>query len=384
MEINVNGQAFMGFTKANVGRHFLDLCGQFSFESSPVVLDPSLGYPLKVQQECQIIVEGTPVLTGFIEQIDVSQSANGTVVTASGRDRTCDFIDSSIDANFIPQFKSSVTLASVCRAALDSLGLTSIDVIDLVNPPLLTATTYRIPFIGQMAFDFIQKYSKFTQTLLTTDGFGNLVITRAVNGQDNPVLLPTKLLNQIDGINNNIVSSHYTLSTTMQYNSYTDYSQLAVSTLQTTNSEGASPLYADAVKQTATVTNDIIRSTRRYVFVDDVPMDSQTAQQRAIWEMNYRRAAGEMYFCVMEGHTYDGVNVWTPNILVEIWDDYAGLNGKIMLIDAVEFKESVEDGKTTNLRLVDSLSYSLQVIKNYREEAAEVGRNYYFEGSPTL
>jgi prophage tail gpP-like protein len=382
MQININGQAFVGFTEATVSRHFLDLCGKFSFKTSPKQLSQS-GYPLKVQQSCQIIVEDQPFLTGYIEQIDVIQSAKGSIIVASGRDQTCDFVDSSIDQNFIPQFKSNISLTAVCRAALDSLGLTFIDVIDLVNPPLLTVANYRIPFIGQMAWDFIQKYSKLTQTLLTTDGNGNLVITRAVDGVSNPILLPTKLINEINGANNNVIESHYHRNSTQEYGSYTDYSQLAVSTLTLPGGEGASPLYKDAVSQTATVTNSEIRSTRKKVFIDDVPLDTATAEQRAIWELNYRRSLGESYSCLVQHHTYNGTDIWEPNILVEVLDSVAGLDGKIMLLDSVSFSESAQ-GKTTRLNLVDALSYSLQVEEDYRVSQSDIGRNYYFEGSPTL
>ena len=132
MKIRVNGQDFVGYESASASRHFLDLCGTFSFSAAPLSID-NQNYPIRVGDQCQIIVENTPFVTGFVESIDVKSRAQNVVIDIQGRDKTCDFVDSSIDNNFIPQFDGSKQLTDICTKALNVLGITGIDVINTVS-----------------------------------------------------------------------------------------------------------------------------------------------------------------------------------------------------------------------------------------------------------
>lgn len=377
MKIRVNGEEFIGYESAQVSRHFLDLSGTFTFSASPLSLKGK-DYPIKVQQTCEILVEDTPFVTGFIEEIDVISDARNVEVRISGRDKTCDLIDSSIDNNFISQFDGPVQLADICRKALQVLGISDIDVIETVPLDPLQSGTYVLPFIGERAFEFLQRYAKLSLVYLVTDGSGNIVLTKAASAQSSSPLLSTILINQFEGSNNNVVSAHYNINTVRQYHLYRDYSQLSTTTIESGNT-----LRTLGVSQVGTAVNSQIRPTRQWVFVDDIPLDNLTAPKRAAWELNYRRAKGESYSCTVQSHTYDDTNIWQPNVLVQVYDDFAGLNGRIMLIDSVIFYESVLEGKTTRLHCVDPLCYTLQTEKNFYQARSDdpEGTKYFDENT---
>ena len=117
------------------------------------------------------------------------------------------------------------------------------------------------------------------------------------------------------------------------------------------------------------------------MFVDDIPVDAQNAQQRAVWEKNYRRAKSLFYRAVVQGHTYDGINIWEPNLLIECFDDFVGFDGRILLIDEVKFYESVTGGQTTELNCVDPLCYTLQSTKDFYQAKADTSSLKYFDGN---
>ena len=215
---------------------------------------------------------------------------------------------------------------------------------------------------------------------MTTDGLGNLVITRAVDGISNPVLLDTRLINKLNGQSNNVVSSHYNRNTNHEFSSYTCYSQLATTTLNFASDTGGvgNDVLADyASSQIGTTSNSEIRSGRQLIFIADTPLDNETAVQRAIWELNYRRSRGQSYTAVMQGHTFNKSSIWELNRLVQVFDDFADIEGGNLLIDSLRFTESGE-GEQTEIGMVNNLSYSLKVEQNYRQALSEtIGLAYY-------
>ena len=74
MKLRINGVDFVGFTEMQASRSFLNIAGTFSFITSPKDLQ-NAGYPIKVQQACQILVNDQIFITGFIEAIDINQTS---------------------------------------------------------------------------------------------------------------------------------------------------------------------------------------------------------------------------------------------------------------------------------------------------------------------
>jgi len=382
MKLRINGIDFVGFTHMEASRSFLNIAGKFSFLTSPKDLANN-GYPIKVQQACEVIVEDKIFITGFIEKINIMQTANDVSIHVAGRDKTADLVDSTVDFDILGngEFTNAITLKQVCEEVIANLGITGMKVIDLVNPAIFSSGNYIAPVTGEGAFDLIEKYAKKRQVLLTTDGLGNVVITQAISGKSREHTLQTNLINAKNGKNNNVVHMHSMLNTENEFNLYRGYSQLAATTINASSNPGGagSNITPDYLShQSGEITNDAIRSSRQLVFITNTPVDTETMKQRCIWEKNYRRAKSQFYNCAVSAHTYNGIDIWPVNVLTKVFDDVANITGTTMLIDHVAFTESVEGGKQTQLNLVDKLSYSLQTQANYREALSESLQDAYF------
>lgn len=367
MKIRVDGQEYVGFEVAATSRHFLDVCGTYMFTTSPQTVAK---YPLRCQQSCEVIVEDQIFVTGFIEKVNIIQSSQNVSISVEGRDKTCDLVDSTIDNAFVSQFDGTSTLQEVCQQALDVLDLSDIITKTLVPLKPLGKGTYVIPFVGERAFDFLQRYAKLSQVYLTTDGLGNLVITRSAYADNS-----TPLLADVLRVGSNVLEATYNVDSVHRYNLYRDYSQLSATSIESANQLG------DTTEVRGQIIDSQIRKGRQWVFIDDIPVDEQTAQQRAVWEKNYRLAKSESYTCTVSGHTKSDGSIWEPNTLVQVVDDIVGFQSKILLIDCVSFYESITEGKTTTLNCVDPLCYTLQLTKNYYEAKADPSSLKYFDSS---
>jgi prophage tail gpP-like protein len=376
MQISINGQRYQGFLSATVRRAFTDLSGSFQFVATPK--DISGDYPIQVGDSCQIVVEDEIFLTGYVETIDVDRWSSLTDfnIIISGRDTTADVVDSTISADIITQYTGEITVKSMCEQLLKNLGKDDIFIIDYINPSPFSAGELISPTTGQTAFSFLQQYAGLKQVILSTDGAANITIN-----QTGTIQIPNPLLLEKGGKNNNILRMRSKMTQQNQFYSYYMYSQASLSTIEfqgTSFASGNEDLQKAVIFQDGKSINSLVRKGRRYTGVCNTQLiDSDSAQNYANWENNYRQTQGWQYQCMVVGHTYDGVNIWQPNMLIKLKDDYANVDA-ILLIDTVEFRESLEEGLVTILNLVWKNAYSLLITENYRDALANVRQKEFF------
>jgi len=356
--LEVNGISFEGFLSVSVSRSIETISGTFNFVAT---VDSNNSFPFNVGDPVTVKLDQTPVINGYIEKIDVQYGAQAHTITVSGRDKTADIIDSSIDENLT--FEGTITLQQIITNVLGSLGITDISVIDEsggIDP--FTDKEREAGGIGLPAFEFIEKYARKRQVFLTTDGDGNIVITRASGNA-----ISTELLNELRGASNNILSANCSFDFSQRFNKYIAKSQLNPSIV---GNDGTTTDSTALVNQKGEATPDSeIRSTRQLVFNAETSTPSQTAADRATWEANIRRARSVIYQTTVFGFVAqaDGL-VWQPNYLVKINDQFADVNAQ-MLIKSVTYNKSLQ-GTTTTIDFVVKDAYTLQAEQNAVEATA--------------
>ena len=191
--LEVNGTPYEGFTEINVKNSIEDFSGDFSFKAT---IEGIKFLPFKGNEPCRVLIDDIPLITGYIESVDYSYDTNSHEVEISGRDKTADIIDSSIVGNIE---LNSPSLETIVKAVLSGLNLdiTIINQAGDIEPEkdeLVSAE------VGENAFDFIEKYARKRGVLLSTNGDGNIVFTRA-----STEILDGVLINKVN--NDKIVNS---------------------------------------------------------------------------------------------------------------------------------------------------------------------------------
>lgn len=355
--IEVNGIEYKNFKSASVSLQLDAIAGFFGFDAVSTKARP---LPIRQGDECRIVVDGEPVMTGYIETVNVDYSSNNHSIGISGRSKTADIIDSTINTL---EIKPPISLRSAILKVISHIGA-SIDVIDNVGTlkRFNQAEDILSPEVGQNAFDFIEKLARKRQVLLTTDGDGNIVITRS--GTD---LAPVALQNVIGGANNNIEGASVSYNQTSRYNKYIVASQMNPVALNLSGDASAKTISDQKSDQ---VIDSEIRTSRQLIIQAENASSAGQALDRAKWEANIRKTRSIVYSTTLPNFS-EGGKLWMPNQLTSIKDDFAGIDAE-MLVNTVTFSLDTS-GASTDLAFVDKNAYTLKLQEPEKGESKGVG-----------
>lgn len=359
--LEVDSVPYEGFTEISVIRSLGAISGAFNFRATSSQKKP---LPVQIGQACRVLINDTPVVNGFIETIDIDYDSSTHNIVIAGRDKTMDVIDCSTLVN---ELSGTLSLETVIRKILDGNGLTDIQVINNVSGlKSFKDGDIESAEVGETRFEYMDKYARKRQVLLTGDGKGNIVITRS--GSNNAV---TSLINVIGGENNNIKSGGTSYSETNLFNRYVVRSQQNPSAL----SSGGSIPSTEIVNQSGTAIDNNVRLTRVREIRPDQSGSSDDSKQFALWSKNIAIARSFNYTAVVQGFYQDEkeTRLWVPNEIVSVEDDFAGISSRVnaqLLIDTVEYKLSNDSGSTATMTCVDKDSYTLQTEQDLRDSRA--------------
>lgn len=360
LALEVGGMIYSNWIEATVERRLTAATGTFSFTAAS---DYKLPFPIPRGQAVTVLVNGKPVLTGFVDRISVSYDARGHSISIEGRDKTADIVDSKVDHKI--EFKAPISLEEVARRTLSENGVTDVSVKNEVSglEPFSEGDLISA-HVGESLFEFIEKYARKRQVLVTTDGKGNLVLTRA-----STVNTDIQLNNVVGGTSNTIKAARVDYDDSDRFNTYKFYSQ--------GNPSGDSAKTGTGKKLT-NVTGEYIdsdvRASRKFHAIAESSSDIVTLEKRAKWEGQVRKAKSVKFTATVVGHgPTDGGDPYMVNTLVQVNDDFSDLRQQLLIIGVVS-KLSSGGGSTTELELVSAESFALLNDKAERRTEKEYTR----------
>lgn len=386
--IEVNKKPYKGFKSVRVesamdefGRYAEATLTYESFATFPIKLN-SL-FSVKFRNASQKRDEY--VFTGYIESVEAVDNADGSEIRISGRDKLADIQDSSL---VVPiTFKSPARLRDIIFKALDRNGFTvqnilsknaalSLDgnyigIIDLVNPSEFGDDDVISSDVGQNIFEFLNIYASKRQCILTSDEYGNIVITRG-NGNNYTyktgiirriTSLPSNTLNAITGAvlpsntrENNVLNSAISFDNSQRFSKYVFISQKNAG--QLAFNEGDIDV-ANMANIQGMATDTEIRSQRQLVQSMDGAKDVATLRQRAIWEANIRRIRALNYTVSIQGFIAKNDNeIWRTNRIVVVNDEKNSMDSN-MLIKRIVYSFS-DGGSIVTMDLTYPDAFQLQ------------------------
>jgi prophage tail gpP-like protein len=374
--MEINGQQYTEFQDITVQKSLDDLSGSFTFTA---ITSPDFIFPFHLGDMCLIFAEDELILTGFIEKMAGEGSVSQQQLSISGRELTCDVVDSTIGKNI--EYNAGITLTEVIIQTLAKQGITGIQVINNVSGlDPFAASEIVTSQKSQSVFDFIESYARKRQVILTSTPEGNILITRAATQLQTDVIISR----EFDDINgrNNVLQSNWVLDASQRFNTYVFSSQSNVSTL---NIFGGTSSKKMILVNSKAIDNEI-RPTRVYNGIAESSSDEPTCKDRASWESSLRKARAITYSATVPEYRHDpndpSSTLWKLNTLVNVVDDYADINSNL-LVNNITYFTSVSGARTTELSLVIPESYTLQeeieaATQNTRKKSRKIAAQFNF------
>lgn len=359
MRMVVNGQPFEDFTRASVQKSVESMAGEFSFLAT---WDDGQPFPIPRAASVQIYIDDQQIIDGYVERINPQISVGGSSVEISGRDKTSDIIDSTLPANAL-QVAAGISFVEVIKRGIAAIG-SNVGVVNNVPDlePFGSADVISNE-AGENLYSFLDALAKKKQVLLTTDGAGNIVITRSGTEQINYTL---KNLDN-DG-ENTVIMSSASIDDSNRFHTYSVVTQGNLTGLTLSGGEFSPEDVANT--SGSTVTDSEIRSGRTLYLTADENMSSADCTALAKWEANIRKARSRTYSCTAYGYKdFDG-KIFRPNTLVQVMDSSVNVF-ETMLISACSYEDSIDGGDITYLDLVHKDSYTLQLREPQSQQNAE-------------
>jgi prophage tail gpP-like protein len=330
------GVVYDSWTDLTINKSIEQLCGTFSISMVDKWRQFSLPWFLTPGQPVVISIGAQPVLTGYIDNLDVAVKNDDRTVTISGRDVTGDLIDSSAVTE-PAEFKllDIVTLANKFTLPFGIAATADTD----IGKPFEKFTVKQ----GETIFELLQRAAELRGLFLHSTEVGGLLITnRASVASQLRAVTPL-----VQGVN--ILEAAAVYDNTDRYQTYIVKGQSA-------GSDVFNGLNATAAIGTATDTA-ILRPRQKTVIANG-SADIDAAQRRANWEATSRAAKSVDITVTTQGWRQgERGPLWRPNLIVAVDAGFIGQAAKELLISSVQFSKTIGGGTVTTMKLTREDAY---------------------------
>jgi len=345
-----NNVPYAGWKEVEVSNKFDSVTGECTVTMS---VDPvTEAFPCAMGDKAVVTIDGRPVVTGHVHTISGSDDWGSHNVTVNIRDKTQDLVDSTIGPK--QESKPPVSLKKVCEDCVKKMGL-DFAVKDLVGPELFRGSELIKGWIDDRGFTHLDKYARARQTVLNTDGKGNLQINRNTGKRGSGYLYRGKE----DNARNNILKSSFSVSDANRHNKHSAAGQKSPNDKDhwEAKPKGDPDAQAGPVSKNIGEAEDpAVRPQRRIHYRGYVGQEGQTPRDAARWRANLARSRDVTYSATVAGY-YCGGEMWWPGVIIPVSDNHWQLETE-MFIKGVTLRKSWDGGETTELELSEKDAFS--------------------------
>jgi len=355
--MEINGIRYQGFTSANVTKSMINVADSFIFQSTSDVVNLQDIYPILNISEVDIYIDTNKILTGHVDVINPYWDNDRHSIESMGRSKTAILVDSSVWET--RTFNRPAIFAAIANKVVSDLGadirvINKFGIIKIFDKEISAHP-------GEKAFEFLERLARERQILLTTDVFGNLVLTRSSTDR-----IDTILLHQKRNLENNVLGGAMSYDFTKRYREYKILGQSTPGSFFSSESQASINGHA---------TDKDALEFKKLAMVADQEMDLETSNNYAKWESNIRRANSQSYNCRVQGH-YHKDGLWDTNVLTRVVDEYSALDTD-MLIKEITFLES-SHGSFTDMILVPPDAFTLELERSlFDTKKDDIGDGFY-------
>lgn len=335
--LEVNRVRYSGWKSVRVMRSMEHIAGGFELSVSDRWPGQDQPIPINPGDACAVSIDEDVIITGYVDDVDRAHDARSHEISVRGRDKTGDLVDCSIlrAATEGNQFTNR-KMEEIASALINPFGIGLL---------VLTDTGARFPSIGfgqgESVFDLLDRMSRMRGVLITSNGTGDLVITRR----------GTERIGTALALGQNILSARVALSMMDRYSDYIVKGDFA----------GGGPLgdslaHEDFSQRKGVAVDDRVTRHRPIVIQAEDQGDASSFKTRAEWERTVRAARAARATISVQGWRHAD-DLWRPNKIVRVTDPTLGLDADL-LISAVTFTLD-ENGRRTELSLTYPKAFDL-------------------------
>lgn len=324
VQLFVNGQIYGGWQRVTVNRSLEAISGKFDLQVMDRWKEDAQPWTIRPGDKCELKIDGTAVVSGYVDSASPSYDDSSHGIDISGRDRTGDLVDCSAIVKGSELRKQK--LEGIVAAIAKPFGVT-------VKTEVDTGAVFETFAIqpGETAWEAIERAARQRFMVITVDGNGNLVISDIGTRYAADDL--------IEGVNIKSAQASYDFS-----NRFSEYT---VKGQQAAQNDGAQPGKTDV--QSKAVDKSITRYRPKILTAETQASDG-SAQNRAQLEAATRAGKSTKITVKVQGWTMGDGELWPVNVLININSRMLSIN-EDLLISAVRFVLSDSDGFVTELEL---------------------------------
>ncbi len=317
-------ETWSGWSRVQIRKSMTEVANQFT-------LDVTERYPNQPARRfqpgvgCCLALDGKVAVVGWVDEVNIEYGRDGHSVRLTGRSQAGDLVD----CDCIPPWEYlNLTLTAAVARLIAPYNMTVTAEVD-VGEPFERVTINP----GESVWTVIERLCRLRAVLCITDTGSRLLLTRAGCGGAAPVALELGV---------NVLHASGTRSWADRHSDY-------VALGQQENRDRVSANEAAGPK--AWLTDPEITRFRPKVLIAEGQGNGVTLRDRAAWQLAVAKARSERDTCTVQGWTAGaGGPLWCVNWLVQVTDDFLGLNG-VRLITGLTFTLDRDQGSLTTLEM---------------------------------
>ena len=346
VSLRVRGQRFVGWLQSDIERSMETIAGTFSV---PITWDWRGAKPVDRQDEVQVLIGDTPIITGYVLAAEPFYNATDVGLRIVGRDRAGDVVKCSA-LHKGGQWRKA-KLDTIVRDLLKPFGVEVLIQGDTGAP----IADFKLA-LGEPALDAISRACRLRGRVAINNGLGAVVITQAGSTLSKGTITGGWLY----ATGGNVISLQGQGTDENRHSEYICFGQ----------AHAKSQADFDTARQLKARATDpeIKRYTPLVINADGstTPADLQTLVDHTA---HVRRGQAYAYEYEVEGWTTGSTNTpWLINQRVPVWDDIAGYHGTELLITATKFSCDLKKGKVTKLTVKPVEAYAAVPLKSKQKK----------------
>ncbi|SNS05491.1 Mu-like prophage tail protein gpP [Humidesulfovibrio mexicanus] len=328
VRLEVGDMLYGGWASIVIRRGLEQVAGSFELALTERWPGQDIPRPIAPGARCRVLVDGEPVITGYVDDVMPSYDAKEHGLSVSGRDKTADLVDCSAPST---QWAGR-GLLPVAKALCRPFGIEVLAQCDTGKPFSQLKNNE-----GDSVYETLEAAARVRAVLLVTDGHGRLLITRAGQGARVATVLE---------LGKNVLGCKASFSLRDRFSTYTVKGQ----------SVGLDGWGGAAAHSKGSANDSRVPRHRPLTIIAEDQVEGAGAGERARWEASVRYGRSRRVTYTVRGWKHAN-GLWEPGQTVPVRDTWLSIDEPLLMVGVAYLLD--EQGTRCELTLQPVEAFSL-------------------------